>query len=167
MCITEHFCTFLCLLCTTTTWKCPRFVEDMSTRQRLHFSFPELRYSLLEFNSRKNFQHLTNWTRWNERDKVWSSDSRRCCLSLISRFSYLTMFNIVLITLVCMHREIAFAEPSTTPYAKRWQRSEGMSVKPQQCTVYNYNEMSEAKHAKHKLLTTKGCNKLLAPKRKL
>ena len=29
------------------------FVEDMNSRQRLAFSFPELPYSLLEFNSRK------------------------------------------------------------------------------------------------------------------
>ena len=31
-----------------------RFVEDVNTRQRLPFSFPELWYSLLELNSRKN-----------------------------------------------------------------------------------------------------------------
>ena len=31
-----------------------RFVEDVNTRQRLSFSFPELWYSLLELNSRKN-----------------------------------------------------------------------------------------------------------------
>ena len=63
-CITL-FCTFLCRHCTTTTWKCliERFVEDVYTRQRLSSSFSELRYSLLEFNSRKNCQHLTNWTR--------------------------------------------------------------------------------------------------------
>ena len=92
-CITL-FCTFLCRRCTTTTWKCliSRFVEDGNTRQRLSFSFPELWYSLLEFNSRKNCQHLTNWTKWNKRDKVWSSSNtffkwrflsriRRCCLS--------------------------------------------------------------------------------------
>ena len=67
------FCTFLCRRCTTTTWKCliSRFVEDVNTRQRLSFSFPELWYSLLEFNSRKNCQHLTNWMSWNKRDKVW------------------------------------------------------------------------------------------------
>ena len=34
------------------------------TFQRLCFSFPELWYSLLEFNSRKICQHLTNWTSW-------------------------------------------------------------------------------------------------------
>ena len=33
------------------------------------FFFPELQYKLLEFNSRKICQHLTNWTRWNKRDK--------------------------------------------------------------------------------------------------
>ena len=45
----------------------------MNTRQRLSFSFPQLWYSLLEFSSRKNSQHLTNWTSWKKRDKVWSS----------------------------------------------------------------------------------------------
>ena len=41
------FCTFLCRHCTTTTWQflISRFVEDVSTRQRLSFSIPELRYS--------------------------------------------------------------------------------------------------------------------------
>ena len=73
-CITL-FCTFLCRQCTTTTWNCliPRFSEDVNTvntRQRLSFSFPELRYSLFEFNSRKYCQHLTKGTRWNKRDKV-------------------------------------------------------------------------------------------------
>ena len=92
-CITL-FCTFLCRHCTTTTWKCliSRFVENANTRQQLYFSFAELWYSLLEFNSRKNCQHLTNWTSWNKRDKVWSSANKLfqwsfrcrrclCCLS--------------------------------------------------------------------------------------
>ena len=35
------------------------FVEDVKIRQRLYFSFPELRYSLLELNSGK-IGHLTN-----------------------------------------------------------------------------------------------------------
>ena len=53
--------------------------------------------SLTEFNSRNNCQHLTNWTRWNKRDKVWSSANalfkrrfrscRRCCC-LSSLFPY-------------------------------------------------------------------------------
>ena len=96
-CITL-FCTFLSRRCTTTTWKCliSRFVEDGNTRQQLSFSFPELWYSPLEFNSRKICQHLANWTSWNKRGKVWSSAKsryffffkwrfrgrhRRCCLS--------------------------------------------------------------------------------------
>ena len=60
-CITL-FCTFRCRHCTTTTWKCltSHFVEDVNTMQRLSSSFPELRYSLLEFISRKNCQHLAN-----------------------------------------------------------------------------------------------------------
>ena len=95
-CITP-FCIFLCRHCTTTTWKCPfsRFVEDVNARLRLSFSFPELRYSLVEFNSRKNANIWRTWTRWNKRDKVWSransllecgfrSRPRRCCLSFFS-----------------------------------------------------------------------------------
>ena len=94
---TRFFCTFFYRRCTTTTWKClnSRFVEDVNSRQRLSFSFPELWYSLLEFNSRKISQHLTNW---NKRDKVWSSANslfkwrfrschrcRRCCLSSLKQ----------------------------------------------------------------------------------
>ena len=56
-------------------WKCliSPIVEDVNTRQWLSFSFPELRYSLLEFHSRKDCQHLTNWSRQNKCNKVW------CC----------------------------------------------------------------------------------------
>ena len=66
------FCTFLCRRCTTMTWNCliSRFEEDVNTRRPPSFSFPEPRYSPLEFNSRKIRQHLTKWTRWNKRDKV-------------------------------------------------------------------------------------------------
>ena len=73
-CITL-FSTFLCRHCTTTTWNFlfSRFVEDVNTRQRPSFSFTELRYSLLEFNSRKICHYLTNWTAWSKRDKVWLS----------------------------------------------------------------------------------------------
>ena len=48
------FCTFLCRRHTTTTWNCliSRFVENGNTRQQLSFSFPELWYSPLEFNSK-------------------------------------------------------------------------------------------------------------------
>ena len=69
------FCTFLCRRFTTTTWKRPNFTFRRGRQQKTttYFSFPELWYSLLEFNSRKNCQHLTNWTSWNKRDKVWSS----------------------------------------------------------------------------------------------
>ena len=56
------FCTSLCRRCTTTTWICLilRFVEDVNRRQQRSFSFPELWCSSLEFNSKKNFQHLAN-----------------------------------------------------------------------------------------------------------
>ena len=98
-CIT-HFCTFLSRRCTITTWKCviSRFVEDGNTRQQPSFFFLELWYSLLEFNSRKICQHLTNSTSWNMRDKVWGSTNslfkwrfrsrrrrRRCCLNSLKR----------------------------------------------------------------------------------
>ena len=70
-------------------------MEDVNTRQRRSFSFPELRCSLLEFKSRENCQHLINWTRWNKRDKVWGSANSlfkwrfrsrhgRCCLSSLT-----------------------------------------------------------------------------------
>ena len=69
-----------------------RFVEDVSAGPRLSLSFPELWYSLFEWNPRKNCQHLTNWKRWAKGDKVWSSAAslfewrfrsrrRSCCLS--------------------------------------------------------------------------------------
>ena len=53
-CITL-FCTFPYRHCTTTTWECQisRLLEDMNTRQRLCFSFPEFRYRL-------NFQISTS-----------------------------------------------------------------------------------------------------------
>ena len=71
------FCTFLCRRCTTTTWKRPNFTFRRGRQHKTttYFSFPELWYSLLEFNSRKNCQHLTNWTRWNKRDNVWRSSN--------------------------------------------------------------------------------------------
>ena len=97
------FCTFLCRQCKTTTWNCliSRFSEAENTRQRLSISFPELRYSLFEFNSRENCQHLMKGTRWNKRDKVWSSATslfkwrfrsrrRRCWLNSLL---YITALN--------------------------------------------------------------------------
>ena len=66
-CITL-FCTFLGRRCTTTTWKCQisQFVEAANFDTRL-----------LEFNSTKICQHLTNWTCWNKRDKVWGGANLR------------------------------------------------------------------------------------------
>ena len=88
------FGTFLCRFCMTITCKCriSRW-QDVNTRQRLSFSFRDLRYNPLEFNSRNVHQHLTNWTRWDKRDKVWSGANSlskwrfcnhrsRCCFSL-------------------------------------------------------------------------------------
>ena len=50
-----------------------RFLKDVNAETTTFFSFPEHWLSLLEFTSRKNCQHLTKWSRWNKRDKVWSS----------------------------------------------------------------------------------------------
>ena len=111
-CITLFF--FLCRHSTTTTWKCLilRFSEDVNTRQRLSFSFPELWCSILEFNSRNICQHLTKWTRWNKRDKVWSSGTslfkwrirgrrRRCCLSSLLLLKQPVYLLVVLINFRC------------------------------------------------------------------
>ena len=70
-CITLFY-TFLFCRCMTTMWNCLilRFVVDVNTRQWPSFSFSELSYIPLEFNSRKIRQHLMNRTRWNKRDKV-------------------------------------------------------------------------------------------------
>ena len=72
-CITL-FCSFPCRRCTTMTWNCliSRFVEDVNRRQQPSVAFPELWYSPLESNSRQIRQHLTNLTRWNKRDEVWT-----------------------------------------------------------------------------------------------
>ena len=49
-----------------------RFMQ-VNKGQRFYSSFPELRDSLFEFNSRKIRQRLTNWMRWNLSDEVWNS----------------------------------------------------------------------------------------------
>ena len=75
-----------------------RFVEDMNTGQLFSFSglnSTSREYRLLESTPGNFFQHLTNWTRRNKRDKVWNSVNsllkwrfpswhRRCCLSSLS-----------------------------------------------------------------------------------
>ena len=91
------FCWFICRCCMITMWKSlnSRFVENVNTRRWLSFSFPELWYSLLEFNSRKICQHLKNWMSWNKCDKVWSRVNSffkwrfhslccHCCLSSLT-----------------------------------------------------------------------------------
>ena len=69
--MSRFFCRFLSCHYKTTTWKCliSRFLEDMKARQRLSFSYLELRYSLLESYSRKLCQHLKKWTIYNKRLK--------------------------------------------------------------------------------------------------
>ena len=60
------FCTFVSCRCMTTTWECLFlcFFKDGNTRQQRYYSFPEIWYSPLEFNSKKICQHLTNFTTW-------------------------------------------------------------------------------------------------------
>ena len=69
----------LCRRWTTTTWNYPisRFVEDVNTRQLVSSSFFKLRYSPLEFISRKIHQHLTKWTPWKKSDEFCRSANSR------------------------------------------------------------------------------------------
>jgi len=62
------FCIFLSRHCTTTTWKClmSRFVENLTTKQGLSLSFPDLRYRVLELNSRNRCRNI--WR--NKRDEI-------------------------------------------------------------------------------------------------
>ena len=67
------FCTFLCHRCTTTSWKCLIdyvFWRTWTKESDFLFVFLNFRYSVYEFTFRKNYQHLTNWTRWNKCDQL-------------------------------------------------------------------------------------------------
>ena len=114
------FRTFLWRRCTTTTWNGPtsRFVWDVNTGQRFSFPFPELWYSPLELISRKIRQNLSNWTKWNKRDKVWSSmnslfkwlfcSRRRSCCSLWGsrKWNIIWVLNaqaFVVVVVICMY----------------------------------------------------------------
>ena len=83
----HSFGTFLCRHCAGLI---SPFVGGVNTRQRLPFSFLELRYSLLEFNSRKSCQHLTNWTRWSKRQKRFAA----------ARFHFLSVVFVAVATVV-------------------------------------------------------------------
>ena len=100
-CITL-FVHFFCYS-TTKTWKyiISRFLDDMNTRKRLSFSFPELWYSVLKFNSSKIRQHLTNWTRQSKRDKVWSSANSLSKQSFRSRRRFWCLSSLVSIRRTC------------------------------------------------------------------
>ena len=77
-----------CRRCITTTWQF--FISN-----RLSFTLPKLRYSLLELNWKKLCKNLTNWTRWSKNNAVWNSANslykwrqsglglRRCSFSTI------------------------------------------------------------------------------------
>ena len=62
--------------------------RELKTTRFLLLKLTELRHSFfLEFNSREKYEHLTNWTRWNKRDKVWSSANSLFSWSFRSRQS--------------------------------------------------------------------------------
>ena len=48
-------------------------MENVNTRQRFYFSFSELRYSLLQFQSRRIRQNMTNRTDWDKKEEVCNS----------------------------------------------------------------------------------------------
>ena len=92
-CITL-FGTFLCRHCTTTMWKCLYFTFCRGSEHKTttFFFFSWTLIQSFRTQLQKKCQHLTNWTRWNKRDKVWSSATSlfqcrfrgrrgRCCLS--------------------------------------------------------------------------------------
>ena len=69
----HFFCTFLWRHCTNTMWSflILRFMEDANTRQRFPFPFSELRYSLLEFNSRKTLPTFSP----RASSPIWASEA--------------------------------------------------------------------------------------------
>ena len=50
------------------------FCGGRDNKTTTSFLFSYLRYSFLDFYSKKICQHLRNLTSWNERDKVWDID---------------------------------------------------------------------------------------------
>ena len=72
-CITL-FCTFLCRRCTTSTYvKVPNFTFFRGRENEQPVSWPFL-FSWTSIQSfRIQLQKYSFWTRWNKRDKVWSS----------------------------------------------------------------------------------------------
>lgn len=111
-CITH----FLCRRRTPTTWTLPfsRFMEDVNTKQQFCFSFPELKYSPLEFNSSKKITFLCRIerdginainfeARWiHFLSDISCSRRGRCCLSslmlgynrTVTRTNIQVLFNI-------------------------------------------------------------------------
>ena len=93
----HFFCTFLCCHCSTTTWKCQisPFLDDVKKRQQFSFFFPKLLFQPLRIQLQKKCQHLKNWTKWNKRDKFWSSTTLlfkwRFCSRLRRRCSKLML----------------------------------------------------------------------------
>ena len=103
-----------------------------NTRQRLSYSFLELRCSLLEFKSRKNCQHLTNWTRWNKCCKVCNSATSlfkrhflnrrcRCCLrvSIIISASSRKSRDLTVRVSVLLYRLVALGDDGREPTLQR------------------------------------------------
>ena len=68
-------------------WKCliSRFLENVNTRERLSFSFPEIWDIPWKIQHQEIYQNLTNRARWNKRDIVWT-----CASSLSSPSSLIS-----------------------------------------------------------------------------
>ena len=97
-----------------------RFVEDVNTRQRLSFSFPQLWYSPLEFNSRRICQHLTNGTGWNKRDNVWSSANSLFKWRFRSRRHYCCVRSLLGLKGLTDSRKIKSRVNNQTTYSWLW-----------------------------------------------
>ena len=73
----HHACLYISLFAVLERLQARNFIilrfMQVNKGRRFYPSFPELRDSLFEFNSRKIRQRLTNWMRWNWSDEVWNS----------------------------------------------------------------------------------------------
>ena len=114
------------------------FCEGRDNKTTTSFFFSYLRYSLLDFYSKKICQHLTNWTRSNQRDKVWGRANslckwRFCCLRPLCCLSSLLLIGARL-KVICYFflgyfRSIKFGNNSSSQYL--------ISITNQYLTVWN------------------------------
>lgn len=73
----HHACFYISLFAVVARLRARNFIilrfMQVNKGQRFYSSFPELRDSLFELNSRKIRQRLSNWMRSNWSDGVWNS----------------------------------------------------------------------------------------------